>query len=194
MSQEVEERELTRAEKILAAAMVGLLFLGTVEALHLAEVRALRGMTAEERWVWSRVLYYGVSFSIALAAILLAPRLRGFARTFGSVALGYGLLMLIWSVGKFILDCLPEVAAAFAGAAAAGGGLWYLRRSYYTPERVAYSRYMKGVCPFCGKGRIGEHRYCPMCGASVRVECRTCGALVGVLDAYCPACGSPLRE
>jgi len=188
-----EEREFTRAEKILAAATVVFLLLATIEGLHIAEEELLTGVGWEERAFWSRVLYYGTSLPLALISIIMAPRLRGIGRIYGNVMLGYGLLLLIISVSRFILDCLPEVAAALAGAAGCSAGLWYARKKYYTPERVARSRLSKGLCPFCGKGRINGAFFCPECGSRVAYTCEECGARISVLDKFCPGCGAPAR-
>ncbi len=181
----VEERELSRAEKILAVAMVVFLFLATWEALFIALDEIGTRLPDE------RVLFYGVSIPVAMASILVAPRLRGFRRIYGNVLMGYGLLLLICSVGMFILDCLPEVAAALAGAAGSGAGLWYLRKRYYTPERVMRSRLSRGLCPFCGRGRIEGAFFCPECGEPVAIKCKNCGGRVLIFDKFCPTCGVP---
>ncbi len=183
-----EERELSRAEKILAVAMVIFLFLATWEALFIA-LDEIGGMLPDER-----VLFYGVSIPVAMASILAAPRLRGFKRIYGNVLMGYGLLLLVCSVGMFILDCLPEVGAALAGAAGSGAGIWYVRRKYFTPERVMRSRLSKDLCPFCGRGRVEGVFFCPECGRRVALKCERCGARVGVFDRFCPMCGAPVSK
>ena len=187
---EYEERELTRTEKILALAMVILLFFGTVESLHVIGEELFWSMSWSQRRFWSRVLLYGVSVPTALISIFISSKLKGFKKIYGSVFIGYGMLLLIWSVGTFLLDCLPEVTVSFAGAAASGVGLWYLRKKYYTPERIAISRLRRGLCPSCGKARIENSIYCPVCGFKIRTKCENCGGLITVYDRYCPHCGS----
>jgi len=186
-----EEREYTRAEKILAAATVIFLYLATLEALNMISKKYLWGLPWEKLFYYQRIIYYGISIPLAIFSIVLASRLKGWKRIYGNIFMAYGLLTLITSVGRFIFDCLPEVAVALAGAAGSGFGIWYLRRKYYTAERIADIRIRKGYCPECGKGKIENGFYCPICGSRIAYKCENCGYRVVVRSKYCPNCGSP---
>ena len=139
------------------------------------------------------VVYYGVAFAAALAALVGATRslfhAERFRRTVGRALLWYGALLLISVSGMGAIEYLPEVAAGLFGAGVLVVAVYVLQQRFFTQERIQQRRLRNENCPQCGTNLRSEAHFCSQCGRRVGDNCPECGGYLARSDQYCASCG-----
>jgi hypothetical protein len=178
--------------------VVGCLLLGTWEVAHLAVDEWFRDWAHVDLFVRKRIIYYGIAFSMAIGALAVtstyAFEFGRFGRTINRAVLWYGTLLLLTTIGIFVLDCLPEVVAGFLGAGIFSAAIYFVQKRYFTEERTMRARLEKGRCFACSGSLPAGALFCPLCAVEVGTRCTTCQALVRIIDKYCPQCRSAVSR
>ena len=187
-----DEVRWTRLEVAFTVGIVGCLLFATWQLGDLLVRDWLAGWVGESA-LREDLVYYGVAFTAALAALGGTTRslvhTGRFRRTVGRSLLWYGALLLISASGMGAIEYLPEVAAGLFGAGVLIAAVYVLQRRYFTRERVRQRRLRNDNCPRCGSDlRPGAH-YCSQCGRRVGEDCPECGGYLRRSDQYCAACG-----
>lgn len=190
-----DELQLTKLETTFIVGIVGCLLFATWQLGDLLANDWLAGWVGESA-LREDVVYYGVAFSAALAALLGTMRAAFQVGRFGSTLhralLWYGALLLISVSGMGAIEYLPEVAAGLVGAAILIGAVYLLQQRYFTPERIHRRRLRDDSCPDCGGNLRSQAHFCSHCGHEVGHDCPECSGYVTRLDTYCASCGHEL--
>jgi len=191
------EMQWTRLEVAFTVGIVGCLLFATWQFGDLLARDWLAG------WVGNSALredlvYYGVAFTAAIAALVGATRSASstgrFGRTVVRSMLWYGALLLISASGMGAIEYLPEVAAGLFGAGVLIAAVYVLQQRYFTREHILRRRLQNNDCPECGSDVRSEAHFCSQCGTRIGDECPECGGYVTLTDAYCATCGQKRPE
>ena len=196
MYKEYDEIQLFKIEMAFIMGIVGCLLLATIELMNLMADDWFSEWVSENSFTNERIIRYGVAFSMAIAAVLVAvlctPKFGRFGNTANRAFLWFGIILLLGSILTFLWDCLPEVIAGIIGAGIFVGSVYILQRRYYTPDRMAMMRVQRGECRDCG-GRLSPGAYfCPDCGEAVGRKCPECKEFAKLTDHHCSHCGKSL--
>lgn len=198
MEEPADEIQLTALESIFAVGIIGCMLLATWELAHLLADDWLVNWVQADAFTRKRIIYYGIAFAMALPCVALtsafAFRFGRFGRTINRAFLWYGTLLLLSTIGIFVLDCLPEVLAGFGGAAVFIAAIYVVQKRYFTEDRVIRSRLERGKCFACSRVVRPEAHFCSACGTQVGRDCPNCRAVTRVTDAFCWRCRGPLPE
>lgn len=148
-----DEVRWTRLEVAFTVGIVGCLLFATWQLGDLLVRDWLAGWVGESA-LREDLVYYGVAFTAALAALGGTTRslvhTGRFRRTVGRSLLWYGALLLISASGMGAIEYLPEVAAGLFGAGVLIAAVYVLQRRYFTRERVRQRRLRNDNCPGVG--------------------------------------------
>mgnify|MGYP002760293042 FL=1 len=187
----------TRLEVAFTAGIVGCLLFATWQLGDLLARDWLAGWVGESE-LREDLVYYGVAFTAALAALGGTTRSLAhagrFRRTVGRSLLWYGALLLISASGMGAIEYLPEVAAGLFGAGVLIAAVYVLQQRYFTRERIRRRRLRNDNCPQCGSDLRPEAHHCSQCGRRVGEDCPECGGYLGRSDRYCADCGRERAE
>jgi hypothetical protein len=196
MQETQEEVQLTKLETVLAVGIIGCMLFATWELAHLMADKWFNAWVYQSYFVRKRVIYYGIAFLMAGAAVIVtstfAFRFGRFGRTVSRAFLWYGVLLLISTIAIFVFDCLPEVFAGFIGAAIFIGAIFVVQRKFYTKDRIVRIRLEKGRCFSCGANLYPNSLFCGSCGTEVGKKCLSCGSFVRLKDRFCWNCRQDL--
>lgn len=191
------ETQWTKLELAFTVGIVGCLLFATWQLGDLLARGWLAGWVGDSA-LREDLIYYGVAFTAAIAALIGATRSTSTAGRFGRTVirsmLWYGALLLISASGMGAIEYLPEVAAGLFGAGVLITALYVLQQQYFTQERVLRRRLRNNNCPECGGDLRTEAHFCPQCGDRVGGECPECGGYVALADEYCATCGQEAIE
>jgi hypothetical protein len=186
------ELQWTKLEVAFTVGIVGCLLFATWQLGDLLARDWLAGWVGESA-LREDLIYYGVAFMAAIAALVGATRSASstgrFGRTVVRSMLWYGALLLISASGMGAIEYLPEVAAGLFGAGVLIAAVYVLQQRYFTQEHILQRRLRNNDCPECGGDLRSEAHFCSQCGTRVGDECPDCGGYVTLTDAYCAACG-----
>lgn len=101
----------------------------------------------------------------------------------------FAILLFAYMIVEFTWRSFHVIGVSAIGALATGGALVYLKRKYFTPERVALGRLSERRCPHCDFPFEPGDTYCRRCGKKLTEECRYCGSQRSNFSPYCPHCG-----
>ncbi|MFB6248761.1 MAG: zinc ribbon domain-containing protein [Salinibacter sp.] len=190
-----EDLQLTKLETAFIVGIVGCLLFATWQLGDLLVHEWLAGWVGDSA-LREDILYYGVAFSAAIAALATTTRSAfyggRFGRTLSRALLWYGALLLISVSGMGAIEYLPEVASGLVGAALLVGVVYVLQRRYFTSERITLRRLRNDECPECGEPIRTRARFCSHCGGRVGGTCPDCDGYVSRHDDYCASCGRAL--
>jgi hypothetical protein len=190
-----DELQLTKLETAFIVGIVGCLLFATWQLGDLLVNELLAGWVGESA-LREDLIYYGVAFAAALAALIGTTRsafqVGRFGNTINRALLWYGALLLITASGMGAIEYLPEVAAGLVGAGLLIGAVYVLQQRYFTQERILRRRLRSDNCPDCGGDLRDEAHFCSHCGHQVGHDCPECGGYVTRLDTYCASCGCEL--
>jgi len=182
----------TKLEVAFTVGIVGCLFFATWQLGDLLARDWLAGWVGDSA-LREDLIYYGVAFTAAIAALAGATRSTSstgrFERTVVQSMLWYGALLLISASGMGAIEYLPEVAAGLFGAGVLITAVYVLQQRYFTRERILRRRFRNDNCPECGSDLRTEAHFCSHCGYRVGGECPECGGYVALADEYCATCG-----
>ena len=186
------EVQWTKLEVAFTVGIVGCLLFATWQLGDLLARDWLAGWVGDSA-LREDLIYYGVAFTAAIAALIGATRSASstgrFGRTVVRSMLWYGALLLISASGMGAIEYLPEVAAGLFGAGVLIVAVYVLQQRYFTQERILRRRLRNDSCPECGSDLRPEAYFCSQCGYRVGDECPECGGYVALTDAYCATCG-----
>ncbi|MFN2226467.1 MAG: zinc ribbon domain-containing protein [Anaerolineae bacterium] len=198
MDRQGEEVHLTKLETVLVVGVIGCLLFATWELTHLVADVWLREWVRADRYTHERIIRYGVGLSISITSLLgttrYAFRFGRFGETVNRAFLWYGTLLLLSTIGWFLLDCLPEVFVGFLGAGLFIATIYVVQKRFFTRERIVRSRMDKGQCPICGVVLHEDSLFCAACGSQVGRRCTDCAAPARIMDRFCWCCGSELSQ
>ena len=193
MNDSSDEIHLTKLEKVFALGIVGCLLLATWELCHLLADTWFPTWVAENKFVHSRIIYYGVAFGVAIPVVIIAARMAflvgRFATTIIRALLWYGVILLLTAIAVFVFDCLPEVVAGISGAIVFAAAIYFVQRKFFTRERIARLRLQRGRCLTCDAPLHSDAEFCSACGHRVGQNCSSCASPVRLADPFCWKCG-----
>jgi predicted RNA-binding Zn-ribbon protein involved in translation (DUF1610 family) len=194
MQEGSDEVQLTKLESIFAVGIIGCMLFATWELAHLIADEWLREWVKADAFTRRRIIYYGISFTMAISSVVITTRfafsLSRFGKTINRAFLWYGTLLLISTIAIFVFDCLPEVFAGFIGAGVFVFAIYILQKKYFTKERMIMNRLEKGKCFSCGATLHLNAFHCPACGIEVGRKCSECNSFTKLMDKYCSNCGA----
>jgi hypothetical protein len=190
-----DELQLTKLETAFIVGIVGCLLFATWQLGDLLVNKVLAEWVGESP-LREDLIYYGVAFTAAIAALIGTTRsafqVGRFGNTVNRAVLWYGALLLITASGMGAIEYLPEVAAGLVGAGILIGAVYVLQQRYFTQERIQQRRLSSDNCPDCGGDLRAKAHYCSHCRRRVGRDCPECGGYVTRLDTYCASCGHEL--
>lgn len=198
MHESTEEIQLTKLESIFVVGIVGCLLFATWEFMHLAVDEWFKVWVEVDPFVRRRLIMYGTSTLVSLAAVGVTTRYAFSFGRFGKTAsrafLWYGTILLISTIAVFVFDCLPEIAAGFIGAAVFLTAIYLLQKRYFTPERVFKNRMGKHLCFACATPFNEQATHCSQCGSVLGNRCEQCGFTIRIASRFCGGCGAPQTD
>jgi hypothetical protein len=196
MFEENDELRLSRIVFAFIFGIVGCLLLATVELGNLMAEDWFSEWVTQDSDTNGRIIRYGLAFSVAIAAVLVAvlytSRFGRFGNAINRAFLWFGIILLLGTICAFLFDCLPEVIAGILGAGMFVGSVFILQQRYYTEERIVKLRVHRGDCPGCGCRLSPQAYFCPDCGSGVGQKCPECKGFAKLTDKHCSHCGNSL--
>ena len=207
MEEQLHEFETTRGEKILAVVLVIFLLIGGIWVLQKFEdipAYSSGPYWDESAWRIYRLqvfaLQLGLTIPLFIIALVLFFKVRArkspylihmnafmafSAILFAYVLVEHNWIWWLWGgIGLFGLSMVGAALSAYA--------LAYLKKYFFSFERVSRSRLRKNRCPWCGFPLpiVGASEFCRNCGKRVMKICEECNTLRFVYLLYCHHCGS----
>jgi len=144
-----------------------------------------------------RVKVFGLRFGIAIplfiATLYISRKSKGKSwELHANGFLAYTILLLAYSIIVFAWNTGQVIGLSIIGAIGTGTTLYWVRKEYYTEEKVRLKRILKNECPYCGAKIIENAQYCGACGKKITTTCNTCGRTIKAFLKHCPYCGTPL--
>lgn len=106
--------------------------------------------------------------------------------------LASSVLLLLYMMAEYAVKSLHLFGTSLLGALSCAVALIWLKREYYSFERISKKRIEEGKCPWCQAPVRG--RYCYSCGKLLEEVCPHCGEKKPVFTKYCLHCGNGERS
>lgn len=185
---------ISKLETALIVGIIGCLLLATWELMNLMATEWLDHWVKKDDFTNRRIIMYGVAFALSSASIIFALKSINkesrFIYTINRSLLWYGSLLLISTIGIFVFDCLPEIAAGIIGAGVFAYTIYMLQKKFFSEERVTASRIENNQCVECGTDINPMSNFCGHCGNDLKKDCTSCESKISISSKFCTICGT----
>ncbi len=138
-------------------------------------------------------LRFGISVPLFIASLFVTRKSKGKRwEAHANGFLAYTILLLAYSIVVFAWNTGQVIGLSIIGALGTGVTLYWVRKEYYSEDKVRLRRTLRNECPYCGSKLIENSEYCGVCGRKITTNCPNCGRTIRVNLKYCPYCGTPL--
>jgi hypothetical protein len=128
--------------------------------------------------------------AVAIALFLRAKRARSKYTIHANAFMAFASLLLIYLIVEKVWMVVHIIGISFIGAVACAISLAYLKKQFYSFERISRSRLKANKCPWCGFPIRFDMRFCQNCGKKLADKCPECDELRPILTGFCPNCGN----
>jgi hypothetical protein len=142
-----------------------------------------------------KVLAIRLTFALPLLAVgivvfLKAKKTRSKYTIHANAFLAFTSLLLAYMIIVNVWKVIHIVGISILGAVACGVALAYLKKQFFTFERISIARLKENKCPWCGFSIRYEMVHCQNCGKKLAEKCPECGKMRPILTPFCPNCGN----
>ncbi|MBI3458945.1 zinc ribbon domain-containing protein [Candidatus Azambacteria bacterium] len=70
-----------------------------------------------------------------------------------------------------------------------GGLIYFIQKKFYNKKAVAARAFKAGKCPTCSMSVAPHMIFCPVCAATLKIKCSSCGNYSPEIGNFCEICG-----
>jgi hypothetical protein len=128
--------------------------------------------------------------AVAIIVFLKAKKTRSKYIIHANAFMAFASLLLMYMIIENVWKVVHIIGISILGAVACAISLAYLKKQFFSFERVSMSRLKENKCPWCGFPVRYEMPYCQNCGKKLAEKCPECGKMRPILARFCPNCGN----
>ena len=128
--------------------------------------------------------------AVAIVVFLKAKKARSKYIIHANAFMAFASLLLMYMIIENVWKVVHIIGISILGAVACGVSLAYLKKQFFSFERISMSRLKENKCPWCGFPIRYEMPYCQNCGKKLAEKCPECGKMRPILARFCPNCGN----
>ena len=128
--------------------------------------------------------------AVAIAMFLKAKKVKSKYTIHANAFMAFASLLLIYTIIVNVWQALHVIGISILGAVACAITLAYVKKQYFSFERISMSRLKQNKCPWCTFPIRYDMSYCQNCGKKLTYKCPECGEMRGILTHFCPNCGN----
>jgi len=128
--------------------------------------------------------------AVAIVMFLKAKKTRSKYIIHANAFMAFASLLLMYMIIENVWKVVHIIGISVLGAVACGVSLAYLKKQFFSFERISMSRLKENKCPWCGFPIRYEMPYCQNCGKKLAEKCPECGKMRPILARFCPNCGN----
>ena len=127
--------------------------------------------------------------AVAILVFLKAKKVRSKYTIHANAFMAFASLLLIYMIIENVWKVIHIIGISILGAVACGVALAYLKKQFFSFERISMSRLKENKCPWCGFPIRYDMLFCQNCGKKLAEKCPECGKMRPILARFCPHCG-----
>ena len=127
---------------------------------------------------------------VAIVTFFKAKKVKSKYTIHANAFMAFASLLLIYMIIENVWKVIHVVGISFLGAVACAISLVYLKKQFFSFERISMSRLKENKCPWCTFPIRYDMPYCQNCGKKLADKCPECGEMRPILTPFCPNCGS----
>ena len=127
---------------------------------------------------------------VAIAMFLKAKKVKSKYTIHANAFMAFASLLLIYTIIVNVWQVLHVIGISILGAVACAITLAYIKKQYFSFERISMSRLKQNKCPWCTFPIRHDMSYCQNCGKKLAYKCPECGEMRSILTRFCPNCGN----
>ncbi len=128
--------------------------------------------------------------AVAIVVFLKAKKVRSKYTIHANAFMAFASLLLMYMIIENVWKVVHIIGISIFGAVACAISLAYLKKQFFTFERISRSRLRENKCPWCGFPVRYEVPYCQNCGKKIAEKCPECGKMRPILAHFCSNCGN----
>ncbi|MBK5190192.1 MAG: zinc ribbon domain-containing protein [Methanosarcinales archaeon] len=127
--------------------------------------------------------------AVAIIVFLKAKKARSKYTIHANAFMAFASLLLMYMIIENVWAVVHIIGISILGAVACAVSLAYLKKQFFSFERISMSRLKENKCPWCGFPFRYDMLFCQNCGKKLAVKCPECGKMRPILARFCPNCG-----
>ncbi len=128
--------------------------------------------------------------AVAIIVFLKAKKVRSKYIIHANAFMAFASLLLIYMIVENVWKVVHIIGISILGAVACAVSLAYLKKQFFSFERISMSRLKEDKCPWCSFPIRYEMPFCQNCGKKLAEKCPECGKMRPILARFCPSCGN----
>ncbi len=127
---------------------------------------------------------------VAIFTFLRAKKVKSKYTIHANAFMAFASLLLIYMAVVDVWKATHVIGISIFGASACAVTLAYLKKQFFSFERISMRRLRDNKCPWCNFPIRYTTSYCQNCGRKLAEKCPECGEMRPILTQFCPNCGS----
>ncbi len=127
---------------------------------------------------------------VAIFIFLRAKKVKSKYTIHANAFMAFASLLLIYMTIVDVWKAAHVIGISIFGASACAITLAYLKKQFFSFERISMRRLRDNKCPWCNFPIGHATTYCQNCGRKLAEKCPECGEMRPILTPFCPNCGS----
>ncbi|RZB28915.1 MAG: hypothetical protein AEth_01519 [Candidatus Argoarchaeum ethanivorans] len=128
--------------------------------------------------------------AVAIVTFLKTKKVKSKYTIHANAFMAFASLLLIYMIVVNVWEVVHVVGISILGVVACAISLAYLKKQFFSLERISMSRLKENKCPRCTFPIRYDMPYCQNCGKKLADKCQECGKMRSILTPFCPNCGS----
>ena len=150
--------------------------------------------TAYQIYRW-KVLAVRLAFvlpllAVAIAMFLKAKKVKSKYTIHANAFMAFASLLLMYMIIVNVWQVLHVIGISILGAVACAITLAYIKKQYFSFERISMSRLKQNKCPWCTFPIRHDMSYCQNCGKKLAYKSQEWGEMMEILTHFCQNCGN----